>query len=294
MVWPVRPDRLPENGQWAKEARTTISRIHDYANPVPTVERSAWADRRSCMAPAHSDHGPSTEMRRVVVGEPPKDLFGSRGEAIVALSDRGYRLADPLFPEEEQRVAAAVPMRRRQYRSGRSLARRALHRLGLGDHPIPSDAQGAPVWPRGCVGSLAHGAGEAVVAVARSADIVALGIDVEEAVPLPCDVVEIVLIRADHSGNCAGLPLWKTIAFSAKEAVYKAYFPLWRRFLDFDAVAIVLTEDGGFTVEPQDRKHSEALFLSQMMGRWAIADGRVYTAVSISGRDALDITRQSS
>ena len=40
---------------------------------------------------------------------------------------------------------------------------------------------GAPLWPRGIVGSLAHDRAVAVAAVARAADISCLGIDIEPA-----------------------------------------------------------------------------------------------------------------
>ena len=73
-----------------------------------------------------------------------------------------------LFVEEEQVIAHAVPVRRREYAVVRSCARVCLGRLGYPRVPILPGVGGAPIWPAGVVGSLTHCAGYAAAAVGPS------------------------------------------------------------------------------------------------------------------------------
>ena len=84
-------------------------------------------------------------------------------------------------------------------------------------------ASGAPVWPLGVIGSLAHDENVAVAAVALLGPLAGLGVDTEAAAPLPTDLVEFVLHGEErrHAVEVAG-----RLVFAAKEAVYKAIHPL--------------------------------------------------------------------
>jgi 4'-phosphopantetheinyl transferase EntD len=137
---------------------------------------------------------------------------------------------------EETGVAGARPARRDEFLTGRALARAALAGLGCPPCPIPADAERVPIWPDGFLGSISHGGGLCLAQVARSRDALGLGIDVE-----PMDAVEAGLIeelvRPDEwAAMSRGAPAdadAATLCFSAKEAVYKAYFPRTRAFLEF-------------------------------------------------------------
>jgi 4'-phosphopantetheinyl transferase EntD len=148
-----------------------------------------------------------------------------------------------LFPEEEGQVLRVVESRRREFTTGRHCARAALTRLGYAPVPVLGGARGAPRWPAGVVGSITHCAGYRAAAVARVADLATMGIDAEPNEPLPAGVLHAVTVQQerDSLGELATADpgiAWDRLLFSAKESVYKAWFPLTGEFLDFDGAVV--------------------------------------------------------
>lgn len=132
------------------------------------------------------------------------------------------------------------PERRRASGAARIAARSALGELGAdGAAPLPRLASGAPLWPGGIVGSLAHDDDFALAAAARRGRLVGLGVDIEPAEPLPEDVVDLVLSR-DELRQTRGDGVAQRLVFVAKEAVYKAIHPLDGTPLDFPDIEINL------------------------------------------------------
>ena len=158
-----------------------------------------------------------------------------------------------LFPEEEERIARAVPSRQREFGTGRWCARQALAALGQPPVAIPSGARGAPGWPDGITGSITHCAGYRAAAVARTSDIAAIGIDAEPDEPLPEGVRDVVA-RPEEVSMLAVLdaagpgPNWDKLLFCVKEATYKAWFPLTGRWLGFEDASVTIRGGGSFTV----------------------------------------------
>ena len=155
----------------------------------------------------------------------------------------GYRAISPgdeftLLPEEVAAMAAAAIDRRRASGAARQVARALMTRLGHAQIPIPKSASGAPVWPAGLTGSMAHDDRIAVAAVGLRRDFAAVGIDVEPAVPLPADVLE--LIATPQELRAINDPLDGKLLFAAKEAVYKAVHPLDGVFLEFHDIEVDL------------------------------------------------------
>jgi 4'-phosphopantetheinyl transferase EntD len=74
-----------------------------------------------------------------------------------------------LASEEEALTAQYRPGRLATFRAGRSCAHRAVAALGLRSTAILRDAGGAPVWPVGLTGSIAHTRDIAVALVTRDA-----------------------------------------------------------------------------------------------------------------------------
>ncbi len=156
----------------------------------------------------------------------------------------GHRLISPgdehaLLQEEAPAFAASVVKVRRASGAARIVARQLLARLGYPECPVPRAASGAPVWPAGVVGSLAHDARVAVAVVAMLRDIRALGIDVEPAERLPPELLHLVA-TPDERLNMGDDPFYGRLLFAAKEAVYKAVYPLDQTFLDHHDVHVDL------------------------------------------------------
>jgi 4'-phosphopantetheinyl transferase EntD len=185
-----------------------------------------------------------------------------------------------LAPGEETAVARAVDSRRAEFTTGRTLARRALARLGTPVDAVPVGEQRAPVWPDGVVGSITHCAGLRAAAVARVTDVRSVGIDAERDRPLPDGVLDAVS-DPDERAWLAGLPdgtPWDTVLFSAKESVYKTWFPLTGRWLGFEDAVLTPHPDGTFTADLRERDDAVP---PRLHGRWAVREGLVLTAIAL-------------
>ncbi len=150
-----------------------------------------------------------------------------------------------LYPEEEAVVARAVDKRRREFATVRACARQAMEKLGVPGRPILPGERGAPRWPDGLIGSMTHCDGYCAAALARAGELVSLGIDAEPHDRLPDGVLDAISLPAERArlrGLARSHPSvhWDRLLFSAKESVYKAWFPLTGRWLDFHEADIEL------------------------------------------------------
>ncbi|HEX4115375.1 MAG TPA: 4'-phosphopantetheinyl transferase superfamily protein [Solirubrobacteraceae bacterium] len=208
---------------------------------------------------------------------------------VAAVESRHDDLAVKLFPEEEALVANAVEKRRREFTAARACARAALGRIGIAAVPILSGERGEPLWPQGVVGSITHCDGYRACAVARSSEVLTLGIDAEPNGALP----EGLLADIARPEELPGLRTlsaeyadvhWDRLLFSAKESVYKAWFPLAKRWLGF--------EDARITFDPSSRVFTARLLVSGPVvagtpltgfsGTWMVSDGLIVTAIAVS------------
>ncbi|MGW5234376.1 4'-phosphopantetheinyl transferase family protein [Streptomyces nodosus] len=160
-----------------------------------------------------------------------------------------------LYPEEEAVVARAVDKRRREFATVRACARQAMEKLGVPARPILPGERGAPSWPDGLIGSMTHCDGYCAAALARAGELVSLGIDAEPHDRLPDGVLDAISLPAERArlrGLARSRPSvhWDRLLFSAKESVYKAWFPLTGRWLDFHEADIELLP--GDAVEDRD------------------------------------------
>jgi enterobactin synthetase component D / holo-[acyl-carrier protein] synthase len=194
-----------------------------------------------------------------------------------------------LFPEEEKIIAHAVEARRREYATVRSCARACLRRLGHAQVPILPGIGGAPTWPIGVQGSMTHCTGYAAAAIGALPRISAIGIDAEPDVPLPEGVLDLVTTPAERDRLTRSQlepdsPNWDRLLFSAKEAVYKAWFPLVGEWLDHQEAEIIF--------DPRDETFAALLSrdglivgghqVRRVEGRWLRERGILVTAVVLS------------
>jgi len=150
-------------------------------------------------------------------------------------------LQQPLLPGEAELVRRAVPSRRDSFAAGRCAARAALAALGQPPGPILRGTHGAPLWPEGIVGSITHSAALCLAVAARRAESAGLGVDIEPDRVLPPGIIAEIVTPEDDAAQNPAAPLR---IFSAKEAVYKAQYPLSGRVIGFDAVSIRFCPSG--------------------------------------------------
>ena len=191
------------------------------------------------------------------------------------------------LPEEESLIARAVAKRRNEFTTVRHCARQALAELGLPPVPILKGAKGEPCWPDGVVGSLTHCTGFRGAVVGLRTDVRSVGIDAEPHDVLPDGVLGAVSLPAERVELTAlpGGVHWDRILFCAKEATYKAWYPLTHRWLGFEDAHITFEVDGtGSAGVFQSRilidpaaEHGPPL--ATLNGRWSVGNGLVLTAI---------------
>ena len=166
-------------------------------------------------------------------------LNGTLGLAI----DSGQDCSSYILPREETRILSprACTRKRIEFKSGRAAAHLALNQIGfVRPFPVLRGTKGEPLWPEGITGSITHCFPWSVAATLRYPKRVAIGVDLEttEAVG-PTDISELVCTNAELDWVRSGRSQERlTMIFSAKEAVYKAFHPLCRRYIDFKEVEL--------------------------------------------------------
>lgn len=231
-------------------------------------------------------------------------------DSVVTVEAHGDDAAEggTLYPEEARRMARSVEKRRREFAAVRACARRAMEKLGVPAQAVLPGHRGAPVWPAGLIGSMTHCEGYCAASLARATDLASLGIDAEPHEELPEEVIDAVGLPTEHE-RLRELALrnpsvhWDRLLFSAKESVYKAWFPLTGKWLDFlEADIEILADSGPATADPTARgteAHSpvrSGVFRAELLvpgpllggrriesfdGRWTVRRGLVATAVTV-------------
>jgi 4'-phosphopantetheinyl transferase EntD len=184
--------------------------------------------------------------------------------------------AQPLLEAERQMLGrGAVARRVAEFAAGRHCARLALRELGIEAGPIPIGERGAPQWPAGVTGSISHGAELAGAVAARTTAYSGLGLDIERRGRLAPQLYRLLFTEQELAAPIT--PDLAVLLFSAKEAVYKAAFPLLRQWIDFTEVLIeVDTENCRFRVRPVARE-AELALLGAGAGRFAFRGEAVLT-----------------
>jgi 4'-phosphopantetheinyl transferase EntD len=219
-------------------------------------------------------------------GAAPLTLLGELLPRQAAYAEAFGDVPEPLFPQEVAALAGAVPKRVREFTTARGCARHALAQLGIDRPPMVPGERGMPPWPPGTLGSLTHCSGYRAAVVARTDGLRLLGIDAEPNDAVPPGVLDLIALPAEHLA-LLDLAAWRSdvswdrLLFCAKEAVYKAWFPVQRRWLGFDDVHITFEPGGRFVVDVL--LPDTGGFLSEestLEGGWIARGGFLVTAVT--------------
>ncbi|MFI6698856.1 4'-phosphopantetheinyl transferase [Streptomyces sp. NPDC050509] len=217
-----------------------------------------------------------------------EDVLPAAVACEAAYDDPGPGPGELMYPQETERVARAVPKRQREFTTVRLLARRALLRIGQPPVPLLPGPRGAPRWPDGIVGSMTHCDGYRAAAVARADGTASVGIDAEPDAPLPDGVLDLIglpdeterikFLTERHPGTS-----WDRMLFSAKESVFKVWYPLTGIELDFSEARI--------DIDPVERTFRAELLVpgplvggrrvGEFPGRWIAERGLVVTAIHL-------------
>lgn len=142
-----------------------------------------------------------------------------------------------LLPAESASIASREGKARAATGAGRHIAHGLLRCLECTSLAVPRGRHGEPLWPAGIVGSIAHDDEFAVAVAATAGMLGSVGVDIEPALPLPDDLLSVVITPGDRFGS-TDPRLGARILFTLKEAVYKAAFPLDGQVLGFEDIAV--------------------------------------------------------
>lgn len=181
------------------------------------------------------------------------------------------------FLDEDATSAGFAPLARDQFRCGRLAARAAMAAAGALQCSVPSDVDGVPTFPVGFVGSISHKSGHACAAVGLSTSFRGVGIDLEvdEAsdeqalIDRVCTEEERPLLRTLVEHRLRSAATW---LLSAKEAVYKAVFPIERVAFDFGDIELEIgATEGSFRVARLCGERRADIHGSYgLVGRWLV------------------------
>jgi 4'-phosphopantetheinyl transferase EntD len=134
---------------------------------------------------------------------------------------------------------------------------------------------------------MTHCAGYSAAAVAERSVVSSLGVDAEPDAPLPDGVLETIahpeeismLRRLPHTDGHS----WDRLLFSAKESVYKAWYPLTGLWLGFEDVFVSIGATGTFEARfLVDGPLIDGVRVEQLLGRWAPGRGLLVTAIALA------------
>ena len=144
-----------------------------------------------------------------------------------------------------------------------------------------------PEFPAPVVGSMTHTTGYRAAVVGRASRWSSLGIDAEPLTALPEGVFATIASPEERASlrrlsrrlgrGHDGAGALGVVLFSAKEAVYKAWYPLTQLFLDFDQARIELREDGSFKA----RLLVGNAPVPTIEGLWSAAEGYALTMAGV-------------
>lgn len=151
--------------------------------------------------------------------------------------------------------------KKEQSQAARSLAADLLKNLGARETSVLQGPNREPIWPRGFSGSISHCRisemqsmiGVAVCGSENSQNDHLVGIDIESQSRLAqIERVQKMILDQEEIRIAEGFgPLGKLLSFSAKEALFKAYFPVVQKIFWFDSARLVGIESECLKFEPR-------------------------------------------
>lgn len=213
------------------------------------------------------------------------------GMAVVA-RDPGL-IPDATDPTEANAVSGAVPARVAEFHAGRAAARAAMVALGLPPRPVPMGPDRAPLWPEGATGSISHSATACVAVVGDAQRWGGIGVDLEEATALDdtlvaeiCTTAEIAWLDRQPEAERG---LMAKLIFSAKEAAYKAQYPLTRQVFGFDALEVEIDRAATTFLARFVQPQGAIVAGKTLAGNFAHAAGLIVCAVAQDHKDVAQL-----
>lgn len=190
--------------------------------------------------------------------------------------------ADPRAeaPRDPDVPPGATDRRAREFGAGRRAAREAARQAGLALDRLPMGTDRAPVWPAGLAGTISH-SDLLCLALVGPALAGTVGLDLEPDAPLDPALWDTILCPEELAALPEGSETGRAVlaVFAAKEAAYKAQYPLTRRLFGFHDLEVRLmpaTFRATFTAAHPPFVPGDAI-----TGHWGRAGGHVIALAAI-------------
>ena len=174
------------------------------------------------------------------------------GNIAVAL-DSVDELQGHIYPEEDALLGHAIEKRAREFRAGRTAARKCMLELGMETGPILMGAKNEPLWPEGCVGTISHCGKYCLAIVSSSHETISLGADIEHLGRVKPHLWPRIFVEREKEflGSLVTREADRaaTAMFSAKEAFFKLQYPLTGNWMEFLEAEVTLEPENQFRIE---------------------------------------------
>lgn len=167
-------------------------------------------------------------------------FFGCKFDTALFCENQAQKLSIEL-PES---IVPAVSKRKAEFVAGRFCANICLDIYGLPIKEIKIGKNRSPIWPDGIIASISHTNDFCVCAATKNQNFLGIGIDIEsilgtdQAADLQNQIISLQELAV---GRQQGIEtaLFVTLAFSAKESLFKALHRQVGRYFDFTAAEVI-------------------------------------------------------
>lgn len=195
-------------------------------------------------------------------------------------SDLDFYLAQIDLPNLLQ---SAVNKRKAEYLAGRLCAREVLKKFNYFGYPLTQPDK-SPLWPSSLCGSITHSQGLAAAVVARKKQWQSLGLDIEHLLDERRSekLLSTITTQPEQKLINGDISLFTTLAFSIKESVFKALFPLVNKYFYFEHVEIIKwSKQGLVTVKLLIDLSDEWQKDQQINGLFCVKDNYLWSFIGI-------------
>ncbi len=215
-------------------------------------------------------------------------LFDVAPGVIAAYETSDPGSADTLAPGDYDPTSHRMGANRlAEFAAGRACARKALADVGIEAPSLPIGPGRAPAWPEGVRGSITHTRDYRGAVAARTRDLggAALGIDADSTGRVTTKLWSRLFVDAEidylgHIEDVADTDRMATVMFSAKEAFYKAQYPLTEAWVGFGDVRITVEPDR-LILEPFSDLDALRSLNWPIQARWHCDDSLVLTGLIV-------------
>jgi len=194
-----------------------------------------------------------------------------------------------LLPEEQALAESFGSQKKRaEFVLGRICAHVALSRFGLEYEPILRNPESRePCWPDSIWGSITHSKGFAAVAVGLKKEISGIGIDLESfSKSIDFKIRHHICVDSELKWLESLSPKQANralrIIFSAKESIFKCFYPCTKTYLNFKDAAVSVNEaEKKFSFNILKSFPNINLQIFPIHGRYAEMDKMLLTSVYI-------------